>query len=136
MFFHFFKSLIFQVVMGVKGQKKSPKWQKILSIKLHISETTHNMIFRYGTHVQSDNISRHFFLFFKILIFWVHREVKGQKTFQNDKNFCLLCSISQEPCIIWLSFMVHVYKDNISRYFVQCFKSLIFQVARGWKGKN
>ena len=79
MFFHFFKSLIFQVVRGVKGQKKSLKWQKILSITLHISETIHNMIFRYGTHVQSDNISRHFFHFFKILICWVHKEGKGTK---------------------------------------------------------
>ena len=37
------------------------------------------MIFRYGTHVQSDNISRHFFHFFKILICWVHKEGKGTK---------------------------------------------------------
>ena len=104
----FFQNLIFQVVRGVKGQKNSLKWQKILSIIPHISETINNMIFRYGTHAQSDSFSRHYFHFFKILNFWVHREVKGQKTVQNDKKVCLLCSISQEPCIIWFSFMVHV----------------------------
>ena len=32
----------------------------------------------------------------------------------NDKKFCLLCSISQEPCIIGLSFMVHVCKIIVS----------------------
>ena len=46
------------------------------------------------------------FFFLKILIFLVHRRVKGQKRVQNDKKLCLSCSISQEPCIIWLSFMV------------------------------
>ena len=42
------------------------------------------------------------------------RQVKGQKTNQNDKKFCLSCSISQEPYIIWLSFMVHLCKMTIS----------------------
>ena len=42
-----------------------------------------------------------FFHFFKILIFWVVREFKGQKMIQNDKTFCPLHSISEEPYIIW-----------------------------------
>ena len=33
---------------------------------------------------------------------------------QNDKKFCLSCFISQEPYIIWLSFMVHWCKMMIS----------------------
>ena len=37
------------------------------------------------------------------LIFWVVREVKGQKIVQNDKKLYLSRSISKEPCIIWLS---------------------------------
>ena len=39
--------------------------------------------------------------FFTILIFWLVRRVKGQKIVQNTKKFCLSCSISQEPYIIW-----------------------------------
>ena len=55
-----------------------------------------------------------FFNFFKILIFWIVRGVKGKKMVQNDKKICLLHSISQEPYIIWLSFMVHMCKMIIS----------------------
>ena len=40
-----------------------------------------------------------FFHIFKILIFQVVRG--GQKPIQNDKKFCPLHSISQEPYIIW-----------------------------------
>ena len=35
----------------------------------------------------------------------------------NDKKFCSSCSISQEPCIIWLSFMVHMWKMIIPPVF-------------------
>ena len=48
--------------------------------------------------------------FSKVLIFWVHRGVTGQKMVQNDKNFSLLCLIFQESYIIWLSFMVQMCK--------------------------
>ena len=40
---------------------------------------------------------------------------------QNDKKFCLSCSISQETYLIWLSFMVHMCKFS---------KIFIFQVVR------
>ena len=113
-FFHFFKILIFWVVRGGKKAKNGPKWKKIMSAVLHISRNIHHMIFICGAHVQNDNISRQFFHFFKILIFQVVRGVKGQKMVQNDKKFCLLHSISQEPYIIWLSFMVHMCKMIIS----------------------
>ena len=66
-----------------------------------------------------------FFSFSNFFIFWVVRGVKEQKTFQNDKKFSpsrfisqeprhLWHSISQEPYIIWLSFMVHMCKMIIS----------------------
>ena len=58
------------------------------------------------TLVQND-VSSFFFLFFKILIFQVVSGVKGQKLAKNDKQFCLSRSISQEPYIIWSSFVVH-----------------------------
>ena len=40
--------------------------------------------------------------------------LKGQKTVHNDKKFCLSHSISQEPYIIWLWFLVHMCKMMIS----------------------
>ena len=55
-----------------------------------------------------------FFIFLKNLIYWVVSGVKGQNMAQNDKKLCLLCLISQEPCIIWSSFMVHICKKIIS----------------------
>ena len=55
-----------------------------------------------------------FFNFFKILIFWVVSVVKGQKMVQNYKKFCLLCFISQESYIIWLSLVVHLCELMIS----------------------
>ena len=55
-----------------------------------------------------------FFHFFKILIFQIVRWIKGQKMAQNHKKFYPLCLISQEPYIIWSSFMVHFYKTIIS----------------------
>ena len=51
-----------------------------------------------------------FVQFFKILNFWVVMGIKEQKTVQNDKQFCPSRFISQEPYIIWLSFMVHLHK--------------------------
>ena len=63
----------------------------------HISETIHHLIIIFGAHVWNDDISRLFFYFFEILIFWAVREVKGQKIAQNDKTLCLLCFISHYP---------------------------------------
>ena len=51
-----------------------------------------------------NDVSKCSFTFSKFWIFWV---VKGVKS-------CLSCSISQEPYIIWLSFMVHMCKMTIS----------------------
>ena len=75
-----------------------------------------------------------FFHFFKLLILGVVREVKGQKMVQNDKKFCLSHSISQEPYIIWLSFVVHICKMMISPVvFFHYFKYRIFQIVSGVK---
>ena len=73
--------------------------------------------------------------------FWFGRLlgcVKGQKIAQKDKTFCLLCSISQEPYIIWLSFVVHKCKmisPGIFYYYYYFFKILIWVAMRvkGWK---
>ena len=47
---------------------------------VHISGTIHHVTVICGKHLLDDNIFRCFFYFFKILIFGVHRGVKGQKT--------------------------------------------------------
>ena len=63
--------------------------------------------------------------------------IKRQKiTTRNDKKFCLSSSVSQEPYIIWLSFMVHMCKMIISPG-VLFFKIMIFWVVRkGWEVKK
>ena len=77
------------------------------------------------------------FTFFRILIFGVVRGVKGQKTVQNDKKFYLSHSISQEPYIIWFSFIVHMCKMIISPGFFFIFSKFWFSgFSGGWKGKK
>ena len=76
------------------------------------------------------------FYFFNILILWVHRGIKGQKTVQNDKKICLLLSLSQEPYIIWLSFMVQMCQMMIFPGVFFNFKILIFRVVRELKGQK
>ena len=51
---------------------------------------------------------------FKILFFRVVMRLIRQKMAQNDKKFCLSHSLSQEPYIIWLWFLVHMCKMMIS----------------------
>ena len=69
-----------------------------------------------------------FFLFVTILIFQVFRGVKVQNMAQNNKKFCLLHLIFQEPYIIWSSSMIHIYlwKDNISSNFFSFFLNFDF----------
>ena len=49
---------------------------------------------------------------------------------------CLSRSISQEPYIIWLSFMVQICKMIICQGVFFSVKILIFQVVKGWKGNK
>ena len=53
-------------------------------------------------------------------------------------KFSLMCSISQEYHIIWLSLVLHKYKMMISPcvVFSIFFKILIFQLVSGIKGKK
>ena len=73
-FFHFFKILILWVVKGgagVNGQKMVQNEKKLCHAPYLMNHI--HMILIYGTHVENDNISRMFFHFFKILIFWIAR---------------------------------------------------------------
>ena len=86
-----FQKFYFSVISGVKRLKMVQNDKKLCA---PISGTMDHMIVIYGTHVEIDNISGYFFVFSKIVIFWVPTEVKGQKTVQNEKKFCPFCSIS------------------------------------------
>ena len=75
-----------------------------------------------------------FFIFSK---FWFSGLLGGKgQIAQNDKTFGLSCSISQEPYILWSSFVVHKCKMIISPGFFYFFKILIFWFLGGSKGKH
>ena len=113
-FFIFFNIMIFSVVRRVKVQKMNQNDKKFYP-SCSISQEPCIIWMSFMVHLCKMIISRGVFLiFFKIMICWVIRWVKGQKMNQNDKKFYPSCSISQEPYIIWLSFMVHVCKMIIS----------------------
>ena len=97
---------------GAESAKYGPKWQEFLSVASYISRTIYHMTYIYGTHVGIFFIF--FFQNFDFQDHWEEEVVKGHKMTQNDKNFCLSHSISQEPYIIWLWFLVHVCKMLIS----------------------
>ena len=65
---------------------------------------------------------------------------RAKKMAQDDKKFHLLHFISQEPYIIWLSFMVHLCKIMISPgvffFFFQNFDSLGCDWVWGKRAKN
>ena len=52
---------------------------------------------------------------------------------QNDKKLCPWCSISQEPYIMWLSFMVHLCKMIISRGIFYIFSKFWISGSLGGK---
>ena len=71
-----------------------------------------------------------FFIFFQNFDFWV---VKAQKMALNDRQFCQSHSVSQEPYIVWLWFLVHMCKWWYLQQIFSFFKILIFWVFRGDK---
>ena len=95
----------------------------LLSVALHISGPLHMTVIC-GTWVETDDISRRFVHFFKILILQIISGVKGQKMTQNDKKLCLSHPISQE-LYIWS----HVKKDNIFQVFFTFLNFLHFLLA-------
>ena len=136
-FFIFSKFLIFQVVRkggGILGQKMFQNEKKFYLLH-SISQEPYIIWLSCMVHICKMVISPGVFFFFsKFWFFRLFGGLKGQKTVQNDKNLCLSHSISQEPCIIWLSFMVHMCKGIIypGGFFI-FFKILIFQVVWAYK---
>ena len=110
-FFFIFRKFWFFGLLERKSGKNDPKLKKILFVVVNVLRTIHHMIALYWTSVSNDNYSRVSFHFFKIFIIRVARWVKVQKRVQ---NYYPSCSISQESCIIWFSFMVLMCKLIIS----------------------
>ena len=132
-FFIFFKILIFWVVKGKKTVQNDKKFFPLHSM----SQEQYIIWLSFMIHVCKMIISSGVFLYFHNLIFWVHRGVKGQKTVQNDKKFCLLHSISQKRYIIMIViYGANVENDNISRCRVQISRSQFTICERFWQFAN
>ena len=126
----FFYIFIFWAVMQVKGQKiaQNEKWQLYLSCNLpqeQCSLWSWLLVHLCKMIICPSGL-------FYIFIFWAVMGVKGQEMAQNAKKKCLLHFISQEPYILWLSFIVDFCKMMISSgLFFHFFEILIFQAFRG-----
>ena len=134
--FHFFKILIFWVVSLVKRQKMTQNNKKFCLLR-SVSQELYTMWLSFMVHM-CKIISLQalllllllfllfFFHFLKILILGIARWVIGQKMAQNDKKFCLSHSIPQEPCIIWLWFLVRMSKMMIYSAILSFFQNFDF----------
>ena len=80
--------------------------------KNYVCRTTH--LRRHTSYDHDLEFPDAFFIFFKVWIFSVVREVKEQKMAQNDKKFCLFHSLSQELSLLWLWVLLNMYKIMIS----------------------
>ena len=113
LFFIFSKFWFSRVFSGVK-------WQEIVYIdktfcpSRSISQEPYTILLPFVAHKCKMIIFPGFFHFIKISIFRVVRAVKKQKMSPNDTKRCPSYRISQEPYIIWSSFMVHFCKKIIS----------------------
>ena len=106
-----FSKVWFFGLLGGKRAKNSPKWElTITSVMDHISGTVYLQIIIFCALMSNDSISKCFFHFFKNFILWVVRELKVQKMVQNDKTFCPLHSISEEPGP-FRRFSTHVWQN-------------------------
>ena len=128
-------------VKKTKSKKaKNRKTAQNEKLKLHprtISQEQYSIWSWFLIQLCKMMISPGFFHFFKILIFQVINGGKREKMTQDDKKFCLLCSISLEPYTIWLSFMLHLCKMMIPPGVLFIFfEILIFWVVRRVKGQK
>ena len=127
--FNFYETFIVWAVRGVKGQK--------------IAQMENNNYICYMPYLRNSVAYDHDFRYFcKMIIspgvssfvFNFHflgcYGVKGQKMVQNDKTFCRPCSISQESYIIWLSFMIHIYRMTRSPGFFSLWLSFMVRICR------
>ena len=106
-FYGFFCKFSREIYSKGKREKYSTKWK---ITKITISQEQYCLWSWFLAHLCKMIISPGFFSFFDIFTFQAVGGVKGQKMTQDDKKFCLLHFISQEPYIMWLSFMIHLCK--------------------------
>ena len=121
-FFSFFQNFDFPgclilIFWGIKEQKIAQNDKNCLSCL--ISQVPY-IISLFVVHKCKMIISRGVFIFFKILILWVVRRVKGQKMAQ-------IYFILQQSYIIWSWFMVHVCKRMVSPCIFYIFFKDFFQ---------
>ena len=102
-------------IVRLKG-KKRPKYDKKLSVALQISGSI-NMIVIFSTHVWNDDIYRCWFQFLKVLLFRVVSAENVKKILSH--------SISQEPYLMRLWFLVHFCKMMIS-------PAIFFSFSKFW----
>ena len=136
-FLIFFFYFLFFGLLGGKGAKNGPKWKIITSV-IYIPYLRNSIAYDHDFSCPCVKwyLQGFFFQFFKIFIFRIVRVVKGQKKTQNDKKICLLHSISEKPYIIWLSFMVNIYKMIISWSVFLIFENFNFLGAGGKRAKS
>ena len=96
---------------------------------LHSISQEAYIIMIFDTRVKWRHIQFVFFSFFQNFDFVGCYGVKGQKMDQNDKKFCLSHSVSQEPYLVWLWFLVHMCKMMISPAI--CFSFLSHSTPNG-----
>ena len=95
-FFHLFKILIFQIVRG-GGRVKGQKIVQNEIYKLHIS---HIISQEYDQDFWYTFVKQWYLQAFCQNVDFLGHRVKWQKIVQSDQNFCLLCSVFKEPCIM------------------------------------
>ena len=91
-----------------------------MSAALHIWVSIHHLIVFFVAKVWNDDISKCFFHFFRILVFWSVRGdgvVKGKKWPKMKKKKNLSHSVSKELYLI-AGFGTHVLNDDISSVFL------------------
>ena len=114
-----FPGCLILIFWGIKEQKIAQNDKNCLSCL--ISQVPY-IISLFVVHKCKMIISQGVFIFFKILILWVVRRVKGQKMAQ-------IYFISQQPYIIWSWFMVHVCKRMVSPcFFFKDFLKIFFKI--------
>ena len=125
-----FKILIFRLVKRLKGQKMAQSDKNSCLLHFIFQEPCIIYLHLWYTCIYKRIIYPGiFFIFF----FWFLGSlggggvVKGWKVAQNDKKLCLSHSVSQEPYIIWLWYMVHMCEMMISPE-----KNFIFQNFDFW----
>ena len=134
LFLIFFKFSCFRL-LGGKRAKDGPRWQKNSGctsyLRNHISYDCHLWYTWVKWYLQDV-----FFFFSK---FWfpelleVERRAWRAKMVQNEKKFCLSCSISLESYIIWFSFIVLMCKMIIPRGDFFIFSKFRFsRLLLGW----